>query len=84
MIFEDYSPFKDLANEFEGVWEYARPVLTIFWYWTILAWAASPIAGLFALYKMGPRTAAGIAAGFIMSTVLGALYLAVMLTFFDI
>ena len=83
LVFEDYSPFKDLASEFEDVWEYARPVLTVFLWWTALAWVASPFVALFALVKLGPRTAAGIAAGFIMSTVVGLAYIGVVLRSFE-
>ena len=83
LVFQDYGPFKDLSNEFEEVWEYARPVLTVILWWTVLAWAASPFAALFALYKMGPRTAAAIAAGFCVSTVVGLAYIGVVLTYFD-
>ena len=83
LVFEDYSPFEDVANEFEGVWEYARPVLTVFLWWTVLAWVASPFAALFALIKLGPRTAAGIAAGFCVSTVVGLAYIGMVLTLAD-
>ena len=80
LIFQEYSPFEDLISEFPGTWEYVRPVLIVCLYWTILALAASPFVALFAVYKMGPRTAAGIAAGFLMSVFLGLLFIAVVLT----
>ena len=83
VAFAEYGPFEALIGLLGGAWENVEPVLTVFFYWAILAWAASPFAALFALYKMGPRTASGIVAGFLVSIVVGAFYIAVVVTFAD-
>ena len=79
VVFAEYGPFEALIGLLGRAWEYVAPVLTVFFYWAVLAWAASP----FALYKMGPRTASGIVAGFLVSIVVGAFYIAVVVTFAD-
>lgn len=83
LVFAEFRTHEALASELTWGWALIAPFLIVCLLWSVLAWVVSPVVATIALFAQRRRTAAGIAAGFCVSTVVGLAYIGVVFTFIE-